>query len=160
MADPIIACFKEEFDRFQGLIEQQIDACPSEAAWVEKTGTTAYWAHIMHALGIVEYYALPLGAAPKQTVYSADEVRLKVEPHRVMSRDEMRKLAADMRQLAHAFLDSLSTADLPGKNEGMSKAMGRECTNIQAVIGLVRHYNYHIGCLDSILRAKGLLGVY
>lgn len=120
----------------------------------------AYWAHLMHVLGIVEYYSLPLGAAPKQTAYSPDEVRLKVEPHRVMSKDEMRKLAADMKELAHKFFESMTVADLPKKNEGMSRAMGRECTNIQAAIGLVRHYNYHIGCLDSIFRAKGLPGVY
>lgn len=160
MTDPIIAGFREEFDRFHGLLTQQIDACPSEAAWVEKTGTTAYWTHLMHALGVAEYYALPLGGTPKQTVYSRDEVRLRAEPHRVMSRDEMRALAADIRQIAHEFFDALTVADLPKKNEGMSKALGRECTYLQAAIGLTRHYGYHIGCLDSVLRAKGLPGVY
>ena len=160
MADAVIETFRQEFDRFHDLLLQQIDACPSEEVWLSKTGVIAYWQHLMHAFAIVELYALPPGSPPRQTAYSQDEVRFGKEPHRALSRDETKALGASMKQLAREYLDSQSVTTLAEKNEGMSLSMGRDCTNIQALIGLIRHYNYHLGCLDSILRLHGIPGVY
>ncbi len=160
MTDPVIDVFRQEFDRFHSLLLQQIDACPSEEVWLSKTGVIAYWQHLMHAFAIVELYTLPVGATHRQTVYSQDEVRFKKEPHRALSRDEAKVMGESMKRLAHEYFNSQSTATLAQKNESMSKAMGRDCPNVQALIGLIRHYNYHLGCLDSILRAHGITGVY
>ena len=160
MADPIIEVFKQEFDRFHSFLVQQIDACPSEEVWLSKTGPIAYWQHLMHAFAFVEIYALPVGAPSRQTVYSQDEVRFKKEPHRALSKDEAKTLAENMEQLAHAYFDTQSAATLEQKNEGLSQNMGRDCSNIQTLIGMVRHYSYHVGCLASTLRTHGIPGVY
>lgn len=158
--DPVIAAFKQEFDRFHDVLTQQIDACPSEEAWLEKTGRFAYWWHIMHVLTVVEYYTLPVGVPRRQTYFPHEVVMFKAEPERTMTRDEMRSLAAAMKELAHAFFAVQTEKTLMDKNEGASAALNRECTNLYALIGLVRHYNYHIGCIDSLLRAKGIPGIY
>ncbi|SBW04477.1 conserved hypothetical protein [uncultured delta proteobacterium] len=158
--DPVIDVFKQEFDRFHGILLQQVDACPSEEAWLEKTGKFAYWWHFMHVLSVVEYYALPLGAPSRQKYFSRDVVMFKAEPDRALTRDEVRSLAAAMQELAHAYFATQTEKTLMAKNEGASAALGKEFTNLNALIGLVRHYNYHIGCIDSILRAKGKPGIY
>lgn len=160
MADPVIDTFRQEFDRFHNLLLQQIDACPSEEVWLSKTGAIAFWQHLMHAFAIVELYALPSGTHHRQTVYSQDEVRFKKEPHRALSRDETKALGESMKQLAYEFFETQSSATLNERNESMSLGMGKDCTNIQALIGLIRHYNYHLGCLDSVLRSHGIPGVY
>ena len=159
MADPVIETFGKEFDRFHDLLLQQVDLCPSEEAWLEKTGRFAYWWHFMHVFAIIEWYTLPLGAPARQTWFPDDVVRAKAEPSRAMTRDEVRALAAAMKTLGHEYLATQSRETLMDKNEGMSKTLGREVTNLDALMGMVRHYSYHVGCVDSLLRAKGIPGV-
>ena len=159
MPDFIVGTFKVEFDRFHDLLVQQIDACPDEAAWVEKTGRFAYWWHILHALALIEVYALPPGEPSRQTYCSPEVVFAKTEPERAVTREEMRAFAADMKELAHAFFASQNESTLALTNSPMSEGLGRECTNLNALVGMVRHYCYHIGCLDSLLRSRGIPGV-
>lgn len=160
MLDPVIECFKQEYDRFQGFLEQQIEVCPSEEVWLEKLSNIAYWQHLMHCLACTEFYARPFGAPLKQTLYPREVVRFQAEPSRAMTRDEMRALAADMKNIAHAYFETLTAASLPQKNETMSQHMGKDMTHQQAMMALIRHPAYHIGCLDSVLRAHGVPGVY
>lgn len=114
----------------------------------------------MHVLSCVEFYARPFGSPLKQTLYSRETTRLQTEPERAMTRDEMRSLAADMKETAHAYFASLSAQDLTKKNETMSQHMGKDCTHQLALMALVRRACYHIGCCDAVLRANGEPGVY
>ena len=159
MSDPVIAQFTAEFDRYHDLLLTQIDLCPSEEVWLSKTGVIPFWRHFMHAFGIVELYALPAGAPSRIPGYTFDEVRFKAEPQKAMTREEAKKLGAIMHTMAHEYMATQSTQTLALKNEGMTKLMGQDSTNIRALIGLIRHYTYHIGCIDSILRAHGIPGV-
>lgn len=159
MLHPVAAVFKEEFDRFHDLLAQQIDICPSEEAWNEKLGKFAYWWHLLHAFAIVELYALPPGAPSQQTYRPSDVAWAKAEPDRAMTRDEMRALAASMKELAYAFFASQNEKTFLEKNETMTARLGKEKNNMHALIGLVRHYVYHIGCIDSHLRARGIPGL-
>lgn len=158
--DPVIETFKQEFDRFHDVLLRQIDACPSDEAWLEKTGKFAYWWHFMHVLAVVEFYALPLGAPRRQTFFSPEVVMFKAEPERAMTRDEVRSLAAAMREVAYAYFATQTEKTLMAKNEGASAALKKDFTNLSALIGLIRHYNYHVGCIDSLLRARGIPGIY
>ena len=162
MQDQVIDTFRQEFDRFHAFLELHIDVCPSDDIWREKTGNFAYWQHLMHAFSCVEFYAAPLGAPSLQTIYPESMARFKntEEPQRPMTRDEMRSLATAVKKLANDFFATQSTETMPLKNDTMSKAMGKDCTNIQALIALIRHYNYHLGCCDAALRSHGLPGVY
>ena len=157
--DPTIACFREEFDRFHGLLEQHIDRCP-EDLWEARAGGYPYWQQLLHAFACVELYALPEGEPSRQTRYPRAVVMLSDVPESAMTRDEMRALAADMKTLAHAFMDGQSAATLTARHEPLCRFFGREITQQFALLGLVRHACYHLGCCDAILRERGLPGVY
>lgn len=159
MLDPVVDCFKQEFDRFHGFIEQQIETCP-DAVWVEVLGDTPYWLHMLHVLAFIEHVARPYGAPLKQTAFSGDVVRLKAKPDHVMSKADMLALAADMKAVAYAYFETQSIKTLIDKNAVLSETFGRDCTNLTALILLVRHYNYHLGCCAAQLRMHGLPGVY
>lgn len=158
MTDAIVNTFKMEFDRFHDLLVQQIGNCPNQEVWNKKIGRFTYWWHLFHAFSIVEMYALPLDAPTRQTYLPRDVVFAKAEPARAMTREEMHSLAASMKELAHEFFASQSEKTLLKKNERMSKALGRDLTNLNALIGFLRHYNYHMGCIDSHLRSHGIPG--
>ena len=159
MSDPVIQTFAEEFDRFHGLLGKLIDACPDNL-WTDNTGNLPFWVHLLHAIGSVERYAAPFDA-PKQQIFFPHEVTIfKARPDRVMSKDEMRSLAKAMEKVAYDFFATQSAATLTQKNETMSRSLGKDRTNLDALIALARHPNYHLGCCDTVLRANGLPGVY
>ncbi len=155
--DPIIEIFKQEFDRFHSFLMQQADLCPDEETWLEKTGACPYWWHFMHVFAVMEYYTR--GTPVHLKAYSRDEVMLKIQPERALTRDETRTLAAAVTKDVYAFFASQTEKTLAARNNAASDALGRELTNLNSLIGLVRHHTYHIGCLDSLLRAKGITGV-
>ena len=159
MHDPVISCFKDEFDRFFGLLEKQIDVCPDDL-WTQKTGGYIFWQQLLHVIACVELYALPEGESSKQTAYERGVIMLSALPKRHMTKTEMRELAAAMKTLAHTFIDGQSTATLTSKHARISKALGKELTNQHALMGLVRHACYHLGCCDAALRQHGVPGVY
>lgn len=159
MHDPVISCFKEEFSRFFALLEKQIEVCPDDL-WRKKTAGYIFWQQLLHAIACVELYALPEGESSKQTAYERGVVMLSAIPKRHMTKKEMRGMADNMKQLAHAFIDKQTTATLTDKHARISKALGKELTNQHALIGLIRHACYHLGCCDAALRDHGLTGVY
>ena len=158
MNDPVIACFKSEFDRFFDMLGKQISICPDDL-WNKKVGGYVFWQHLLHVIAIVELYALPEGQPSAQTLYERDVVMLSSTAQRVMSKEEMQSLAASMKKLAHTFIDAQSVSTLTDKNVRMSNAMGKELTNQHALIGLIRHACYHLGCCDAALRDNGIAGV-
>ena len=159
MSEATITPFVQEFDRFHGFIDQIIDICPDNL-WTDNTGNMLFWVHILHVVGSIERYCAPLDAAPKQTEFPREITMFKAAPARTMSKDEMRILSKDMKQIAHDYFATLKADMLPQKNETMSRSLGRDCTHAHTLIALIRHPNYHLGCLDTILRANGLPGVY
>ena len=65
-----------------------------------------------------------------------------------------------MEQLAEAFFTRITANDLLKSNGTLSRVLGGDKTNLDALIGLVRHYTYHLGAGDTMLRIHGLQGVY
>ena len=159
MRDPIIACFKDEFDRFFGMLEKQIDVCPAEL-WNKKTGGYVFWQQLFHTIACVEMCALPEGEPSRQTRYEREVIMFSSTPEQGMTQEEMRDLAATMKTLAHAYIEGQTVATLTERNARMSKTLGKELTNQHALIGLIRHVCYHLGCCDAALRDHGVAGVY
>ncbi len=157
--DAVIECFKSDFDRFWGLLEQQIALCP-EDVWVKKIGRWFYWQEVLHILACVEINALPEGQPSLQTLFPNEVAMFSQAPDRTMTKAEAVKMAADMKNLVHNFIAAQSAATLTQKHPVSSKILGRELTNQHALIGLIRHVCYHLGCCDAILREHGLQGVY
>lgn len=155
----LMQTFKADFDRFFGLQKQQITGCPEEI-WREKSCGYYFWQQQLHSLYCIELFALREGEAPPEIPFSPKVAMLSEEPQGHMGKAEMLALADKMEAVAHAFMASLSDADLEKKQERMSKRLGRDMNNLNALIALIRHCCYHLGCCDSVLRAHGLPGVY
>lgn len=157
--DPMIQCFKDEYDRFAGLMEQQITMCP-EAVWMRKAGGWPFWQQIFHTVMLSEFYALAEGLPSAQDRFSPEVVMLSQEPDGCMTKEEMLALSGRMKALVHEFMGGLTVEDLTREHPRLSKVFGRSVSNQFALIGAIRHYCYHLGCCDAILRDNGLKGVY
>ena len=156
--DAVIQCFKDDFERFWGLMEKQIDICPDEI-WSKKAGGWIFWQQILHSIGCVELFVLPEGES-SSLPFSREEVLLIKEPGQAVSKVEMLELAGRMKGLADAYIASTTAQTLTSPEAGISKRMGRELTRQYAIIALIRHCCYHLGCCDATLREHGIQGVY
>jgi len=159
MSDAVIACFQADFERFFAFLEKQIEICP-DALWAKKAGGWPFWQQIFHSLACFEIYALPAGVASQQTLYSEKVAMLSEEAATSMSKRAMQDFAAKMHRVAERFFASMSADMLTAKHDAMSKLLNRDMTNQNALIALVRHTCYHLGCCDTILREHGIPGVY
>ena len=159
MSDPVIACFQAEFERFFAMVEKQIEVCPDEL-WEKKAGGWPFWQQIFHNLACIEIYALPEGSASQQTMYSKQVAMLSEQPAKPMSKAAMKDFAATMRKVADQFFATMSAETLTAKHAAMSKLLNRDMANQNALIAMVRHTCYHLGCCDSVLRDHGIPGVY
>ncbi len=159
MSDKIMNAFKDEFDRFLGLMELQIDRCP-EDLWLKKCGDYPFSQQVLHTLACSLMFSARQGEAFEGLPYSRAEIMLTADPAREISKDELRGRIPRARSSAHDFLDSLTISDLMARHAVSSAAMGSERTNFQAVLGLIRHICYHLGCCDAALRYNGVKGVH
>lgn len=158
--DPVIECFSEDFERFFGMLESQIEACPDEL-WEERAGGFLYWQQLLHAFACVELYALPEdGDALRLTGEPSGVVLLTALPEGSMSKARMRALAAKMRELARAFIAGQRKETLGLPHPALTRLLGKPKTNQHALMALIRHACYHIGCLDAFLRDHTGKGVY
>ncbi len=159
MNDPVIECFRNEFDRFFDLMKKQVAICPDEL-WNTKEGGYVFWQQIFHTAACVEIYALPEGNPSQQTMYSREVVMLSSEAPNPMSKEELLAFLDKMQHLAHSFMEEMTQSKLTERNEKLSKILGKNMTNQNALIALIRHTCYHLGCCDTVLRVNGLPGVY
>lgn len=157
--DPVIAVFKEDFDRFFALMEKQVDLCPANL-WHSKADTWFFWQHVFHTLVCDQIYAEPAGAGEWTQQQSRAVAMLMEEPSEAMSKQAITALAADIKPRVEAYFASLTVADLTARHEGLSKLLGKDRTHQHALIALSRHCCYHMGCLDAALRNNGVAGVY
>ena len=161
MNDHVIACFQEDFERFHDLCVAQIGACPDDL-WVEKHGGYPLWQQFLHTFACIEIFYMP--SAPQGPLraggYLREELLLQRDAETPMSKMDMRAYAEEMKTLARAFFGSLDASRLGESHEQMSAALGKPRTMQHALLGMVRHACYHLGCVDGVLRERGLPGVY
>ena len=157
--DLIIQCFKDEFDRFHGLLEKQIELCPPEL-WAKKAGGYFFWQQIYHTISCIELFALPEDDCERPSKFCPEVAMFITEPEKAISKEEMLELAAEMKILAHTFINSLSVNSLTLPHQNMSTVLGKKLSIQNALIASIRHASYHLGCCDAILREHGIKGVY
>ena len=174
MNDHAIACFQEDFERFHDLCVAQIDACPDEL-WLQKCGGYPLWQQFLHSFACIELLYVP--PMPNEPLVPEQEFAAKTglafgcgcdretlllmrEATVTLSKAEMRAYAGKMKALALAFLGSLDASRLGEPHEQLSAALGKPRTVQHALLGMVRHACYHLGCVDAVLRDRGLPGVY
>jgi hypothetical protein len=156
--DAFVKCIKDDFDRFQGMLEKQIDLCPADL-WTEKVAGWYFWQQLYHAFYSMEFYTRS-DEEPPQSLFSPEVSMLAAEPERHLDKDELHAFAAKMKQRAHAYITATTPQNMDEVNPVVSRRLGRELNRLGTVIAMIRHYNYHLGCCDAIFRERGLAGVY
>ncbi|MDR0826593.1 MAG: DinB family protein [Desulfovibrio sp.] len=159
--DPQIQYFKDDVERFWGMMEQQIEVCP-DALWNKKAGGFVFWQQILHSVGCAEIYALEDPEPPLSVMseYSTDVVMLNKEPDTKVSKTKLREVSDRVKKLVLTFLDGLTPQSISGQHERMTRRMGRLQTRQHAAQALIRHCGYHLGGCDAALREHGVKGVY
>ena len=156
--DAIMQSFKNDFDCFWGLMLKQIEVCPDEL-WNRRVGGWIFWQQVMHSIACVELFVLPEGQAGENR-FSRDDMLLLRDSDERPSKAELLEMAGKMKELADSYIDNTTSAQLGDIEPGMTRRLGRESTRQNAIMALIRHCCYHLGCCDAILRENGIPGVY
>jgi hypothetical protein len=159
--DPQIQYFKDDVERFWGMMEEQIEVCP-DVLWNKKAGGFVFWQQILHSIGCAEIYALENPDLPLSVMseYSTEVVMLNKTPDANVSKTTLREVSSRVKKLVIVFLDGLTPQNIGGQHERMTRRLGRLQTRQHAALALIRHCCYHLGCCDAALREQGVRGVY
>jgi len=157
--DPAVQCFADEFDRFHTYLLKQIEVCPDHI-WQDRTGGHFFWQELLHAFYCVQLYALPDGARESDFGIGRQAALLRADAPSAMSKAQLRDIAGRMASMAHEYMGGLDQDRLLLPNAALTRFVGKERTHLAALIGMVRHYTYHLGCCDNALRERGIPGVY
>lgn len=159
MSGPITDTCKVEFDRVMHLVRKCIEVCP-EDLWCAKDGGFYFWQQIYHALAHLEFFSRRDYHGPRPLPYPLDVVFFANERQAAPSKTEMLALAANMQTLAHAYMDTLSPHEITAPNEVFSAIVERPVNHLVGLMKFTAHTLYHLGCCDTLLRQRGLPGVY
>ncbi|MDR2884497.1 MAG: DinB family protein [Deferribacteraceae bacterium] len=154
----MVQVFINDFERFCGMLINQVDLC-SDEVWTATDGKYPYWWHIMHSIAFTEIYSADADATTK-IPYSMPEIMYSKEPENVLSKEGLIAIILDIRETARAYMKGMTDERFTEVNHKLSKLYGKETTQLGALIAILRHMCYHIGCCDTILRMHGIKGVY
>lgn len=153
-----VTCIKDDYDRFWGMLEKQLEICP-EALWTEKVAGWFFWQQLYHAMYSIDFYTRP-DEEPTQAPFSYEISMLAEDAPRHLSKDELLAFAARMKKRAHAYIEATNPQNMNDNNPFLSRRLGKEVTRLYTAIAMIRHCNYHLGCCDAIFRERGLPAVY
>jgi uncharacterized damage-inducible protein DinB len=155
MAHNILDTFRERFDSIYGFLEKAADLTP-DALWEKRIGGFYYWQQLVHVFGTIDSFCKEADAAPTQTRYNSDIVRLIKDGETAPTRAELLELARQMTATAHAYFERLTDEDLFAGNSARTQRMGRDVSHLEALITLVAHGMYHVGICSMELRNLGI----
>ena len=158
MFETVIKGYQSEFERFLGLLEKQIEICPEEL-WSRKIGEYPFSQHVLHSLACTFLYAARSGRPFEGLPYDP-QVMMMAIPSGEIKKEEMKALAAEARTAALSFMAAQGPETLGLRHEVVSQALGRERSVNDALLSMIRHICYHLGCCDTVLREHGLPGVH
>jgi uncharacterized damage-inducible protein DinB len=150
LADAARTHFNMSFD----MLENMIDKCP-DSLWDKKRGGFIFWQQILHALtGVNFWMRLANDRFTEPFIGKVLYPELDGEPEDSLTKEELKAYAREVRSLCDAFFDKKNDAWFAEKSVLYDKI-----TNMDIVLMLMRHIQYHTGHCDSILREDGFEAV-
>lgn len=159
MSKKIVTSEKATFTMSFSLLKKFIDVCPDEI-WIENSGGWPVWQQVYHAIGSIDFFTAGSGQTPHKDLLSQEESHLKATSNKVISKAEMKNLAAEMETKAEKHFEFLNDDMLPQKDENLSNALKQDATYIMSLTMMTGHTLYHLGSCDAALRNHGLKGVF
>ncbi|MDR2826147.1 MAG: hypothetical protein LBV76_05065 [Deltaproteobacteria bacterium] len=160
MSDAVTLTFKKHFDTVYTVLEQAVELCP-EALWTEKVGGFYFWQQIVHVFGIIDLVCAETADAPlSQNTYSSDIIRLLQDGETTPAKGDVLSFAAQMKKIAQAYFARMTDDKLLTRNEYRTLRLGTEASQLDAMITLVGHGQYHVGICGAYFRDRGIKGIY
>lgn len=156
--DAFVSCIRDDYDRFWKLLEKQVETCP-EGLWAERVAGWYFWQQLYHAMYSMDFYTRP-DEEPSVAPFSYDISMLSEDAPRHLSKGELLAFGATMKKRAFDYIEATTPQNMGETNAFLSRRLGKEVSRLYAVIAMIRHCNYHLGCCDAIFRERGLPGVY
>ncbi|MBN1696559.1 MAG: DinB family protein [Spirochaetales bacterium] len=129
------------------MLESFIEICPDEL-WYETRGGFPFWQQLLHTYSGIHYWMRSTEKAddpfPGKILYP----ELDNIPEDTISKTEMTDYAKVIRKKCGVYFKNL-----PHRLFDAS-IVDRERTNLDVVLMLIRHIQYHVGGCDSILRGE------
>ncbi|GAB6091692.1 hypothetical protein [Spirochaeta dissipatitropha] len=128
-----------------------IDHSPNEI-WNMKKGGFVFWQQILHAI-TGSLFWLRTGEQEFAEPFSELKVypELEKDPENYLSKTQLENLLQELHELAAKFFRNIDSAALLAPSE-----IYRNITNLDVILGQIRHLMYHIGHCESILRDTGV----
>ena len=133
---------------FESLLEL-IDVCPDEL-WDKKQGGFVFWQQILHALTGSLFWTR-LEKKDFGEPFGEREVfpELDREPKGKISKAEMKTLANDVKRQMETFIYGKEDEWLNEPN-----AIYDKISNVDILLGQIRHIQYHVGHCEAGLRER------
>lgn len=150
----LIRTIKTQFFLPFSMLENLIAECPDEV-WNIKAGGFVFWQQIIHTLAGVNFWM----RGPESNFTEPFSERkiypeLDNEPVGNVTREEMLEYKEQVKNLCIEFFEKKDDEWLLDNSHIYDKI-----SNMDVVIGQMRHIQYHIGHCNSILRERGLKAV-
>ena len=159
MPNPIIETCKAEFEIMFARVKKLIEVCPDDL-WVAKAGGFYFWQQVYHTLAHFEFFSRREGDVPRRLPWPMDVIMFEREGLPAPSKAQMLAFADDMAALARAYMNNLSVYEITMPNKVLSAIIERPVNHLVGLLKFTAHTAYHLGCCDSLLRERGLPGVY
>ena len=144
-------------DKVFPLLERAIETCPDEL-WASKQGGFYYWQQLYHFFALIDGFIKEPHDPPTQDMYDAEAMRLLRHEEKAPDKKALLSMAKTMRAELDAFVAAMTWERLFARNEPRSQRLGREVSNLSALIWLLNHAFYHMGVCDCTLRNHGRKG--
>ena len=150
----IIKTSKTQFFLSFSMLESLIEQCP-EDIWNIKAGGFVFWQQILHTLTGTNFWMRKPGDKFTEP-FSERKVypELDNEPIGNVTREEMLEYKVQVKILCTQFFENKDDVWILGNSHIFDKI-----SNMDIVIGQIRHIQYHVGHCNSILRERGLKAV-
>ncbi len=150
----IIKTNKTQFFLSFSMLENLIEECPDKV-WNIKAGGFVFWQQILHTLTGTNFWMRQTESNFTEP-FSERKVypELDNEPIGNVTREEMLEYKELVKNLCIKFFEKKDDVWLLEYSHIYDKI-----SNMDVVIGQIRHIQYHIGHCNSILRERGLKAV-
>ncbi len=159
MPNPIIETCRAEFEIMFARVKKLIETCPDDL-WTAKAGGFYFWQQVCHTLAHFEFFSRREGDTPRRQPWPMDVIMFARENVPAPSKARMLAFADEMAALARAYMDNLSPYEITTPNKVFSAIVERPVNHLVGLMKFTAHTAYHLGCCDTLLRQRGLPGVY
>ena len=149
--DTFLNLLKNQFITCSSMLEKIIDICPAEL-WDSKKSGFVFWQQLLHTFAGMQFWLREENTEfvepfKDRNVYP----ELEKDPENSLSKDDIRKCGNDAKVIGENWFK--------GKDDDWLKLPSKihnKITNLDVIIGQIKHMMYHIGHCEAIFRENGI----